>query len=234
MKRLSIALAAMLAVLPCAPVSAATPLPAAPAGQVYCYDSAVAGPTYNGVRAQLSCSTTPPPPPAAGQMLRATITYPTCSGASCGNNTRVNADVTVMENIVGHANSTDAGVVWPGRGNTSIVIKSVPYNGCISARFFASPASAYSNTGRSTYGTASGIRVASSISTAPCSVPLTVCSFPIRGAGEQFGRVVVRPHTNGCALTAGQLYFQNWFFVDAPSSPNRYDLGLISSAGSQP
>jgi hypothetical protein len=191
---------------------AATPLPIAPAGKVWCFDSVVPGGGFRNVFALYppNCATTPPvdPPPVAGRIVVSSVSYVPSGYPPV----RAGVDMTSWASLFGHASSTDAVIGFPGRSNSQPTILGFQRYGCIALAF--TPDANSPGFGRITHTDYNyGGDLTWSISTTPCDFnpPNRAQCFAETKSGNVLLTWTTKPsvYRTFCPTPRGATYFGN-------------------------
>lgn len=137
----------------------------------------------------------------------ADIIYP-----NTGNSRRWGEDLRYYENIWGHANNSDAPVLWPGRSGSAPAILKFWKSQFVAAQFtvpMGISSQAYLRVGYSTYYSGPLLDLSVSQTCGDFAPANPVCLTTGVSGGQSFKKIVVAPATDGCPLIPGETYYIN-------------------------
>lgn len=157
-------------------------------------------------------------PDSSIRLRTSDIRYP-----NSGNSLRYDVDLTLYENIWGHATNSDPLVPWPGGNGYTPVMMDFGINQFVAAAFHVPadfPNDLYGILGYTSYNSGPDMVVSYSQTCGDFNPPNPNCVTAV-GPGELVKKWVVAPYANGCPLTPGSDYFINLKF----SAPLPEDCG---------
>lgn len=176
--------------------------------------------------------------PVAGltRLTTASIRYPNIPNGAPGAGTRSNVDLTVFDNIWGHANTIDTALPWPGRNSAVPAIIGWAKTQFVAARFTATTSTTPIETlSYSTYNSGPDLTLAVSSTCGDFAPTNPNCLSEGVGTGEGFKKIVLAPYINGCPLTPGNEYYINIKMTNPlPADCNSCTLATTNIVSTQP